>query len=191
MKWFTRKQKNGNAEPASPEAILDQMNSENPLVLEDLFVDHEPPQNENPTEPERKNEVNIQAYLEQDFLGKGFKDGYDYHSEKTLLHQIKCIKTEFRVQLDLLIDLKRRKVLQLQNQQLEVEVMSERLNRQIELLLKDLVQTISRLENEKEQSAMDEGWIMKAINNYRSGFYRGLELYQEEKLLGFSTGLFY
>jgi len=190
MKWFTRKQKNGNAEPASTEINLDQLESENPNVLEDLFVDHEPPQDERRSDASKDSKIDIQVFLDQDFLTQGFRDGYDYHSSETLTQQIKCIKTEFRIRLDLLIDLKRRKILQLQNQQFEVDGMSDRLNRQIDLFIKDLSQITDRLEKEKEHSAVDEGWIMKAINNYKSGFNRGLELYQEERLLGFNTGMF-
>lgn len=190
MKWFTRKQKSEKVEGVSPDVILDQQFEENLLVPENLFVDHDPPQQEKITESDQNKGINIQQYLEQDFLGQGFTDGYDYHSNEALTQQMKCIKTEFRIQLDLLIDLKRRKILQLQNQQFEVDGMSERLNRQIELLLNDLNQIITGLEKEKELSAVDEGWIMKAINNYRNGFYRGMELYHEEKLLGFETGMF-
>lgn len=159
-------------------------------ILENLFVDHEPPIQEQSKSSEPSEGVNIQLFLEQNFFDMGYKDGFDYHSPDTLTEHVKYIKADFRIKLDLLIDLKRRKILELRNQNIEVDSLSDRISRQITLLINDLTATIERLEKEKELSSADEGWIMKAIHSYRDGFSRGFEMYNDERLIGISTGLF-
>jgi hypothetical protein len=49
---------------------------------------------------------------------------------------------------------------------------------------------IDRLEKEKDLSVCDEGWVMRPVNNYRYGFLRGVERYNEERLIAGCTGLF-
>lgn len=192
MSWFSKmfKEKSDIEALTSDPKMNQQVMTDLVRVPENLFVDNEQPVAEQENFSDPGNDTNIQSYLEQDFFNKGYKDGYDYHSNDTLVHHIKSIKTDFRIKLDLLIDLKRRKILELKNQHIEVEGLSERLCRQIDTLLSDLTITIERLEKEKELSAIDEGWIMKAVHNYRDGFFRGLEIYQEERLIGISTGFF-
>jgi hypothetical protein len=159
-------------------------------IPENLFVDNEPPSAEQESHKGQGEGVDIQQYLDQDFFNAGYKDGFDYHSQDTLTQHVKVIKSEFRMKIDLLIDLKKRNILELKNQDIEVDTMSERISRQINLLISDLTSTIESLEKEKELSSVEEGWIMKAIHAYRDGFFRGLEMYNNERLLGFSTGTF-
>lgn len=192
MKWLSQMFKEkSDVDTLTPDSTVDQSVNCNRLpVLVNLFVDHEPPVPEQLRFSEPPEGINIQLFLEQNFFDMGYKDGFDYHSPDTLTEHIKYIKADFRIKLDLLIDLKRRKILELENQNIEVESMSDRISRQIRLLINDLTATMDRLEKEKELSSADEGWIMKAIHSYREGFSRGFEIYNDERLLGISTGLF-
>jgi hypothetical protein len=192
MNWLSKMFKErSDVEPLATDLKVNQQLMADPArVPENLFVDNEQPIPEREYISDSENEANIQSFLNQDFFGKGYKDGYDYHSNDILQSYVKSIKTDFRLKLDLLIDLKRRKVLELKNQHIEVEGLSERLCQQVDALTSDLNLTIERLEKEKELSALDEGWIMKAVHNYRDGFFRGLEIFQEERFIAISTGLF-
>ena len=159
-----------------------------PGVSEDLFIDKISPASER--EQSEPTGVNIQAFLEKKYDIMGFQDGYSYHNLEMLNNQVKTIKAEFRLQLDLVIDQRRRTLLDLRTHSIEVEGLSERMGRQIEAVEKDFSAMIDRLEKEKDLSVCDEGWVMRPVNNYRYGFLRGVERYNEERLIAGCTGLF-
>ncbi len=161
---------------------------ENFDIMEDLFIDNNPPAETAIVEENVKNEVI--SFLAQDFYTKGYEDGYRNHSDEKRKNTIKSIKADFRMQIDILMDKKRNVKLESQNTQAETGKISDSLNTQIINILKDLDQSLSILNKEKEYSAVDEGWVMKAIHQYHIGFVKGTSRYQEEKLLGFSTGMF-
>lgn len=167
------------------EEIHDQENFD---IMENLFVD-----NQKPIEVESgfaTETSGIQQFLNQNFYSKGYEDGYRNHSEESLEFAIKGIKAEFRFKIDQLIDQKRKNKLVLMNLQVETGTIAESLNIQANNILNDLDESIQVLKKEKESSAMDEGWVMKAVHLYHEGFTEGTRKYQEERLLGLSTGFF-
>lgn len=192
MNWLAKMFKEkSDVETLTPDQKSNQqMNEDRFPVPENLFVDHTPPPEKQENSHETGDCINIQTFLDQDYFGQGYKDGFNYHTPETLNQHVKCIKSDYRIKLDLLIDMKRRKILELRNQNIEVGSLSDRISRQIELLISDLTVTIERLEKEKVLSSEDEGWIMKAVNAYREGFSRGFEMYNDERLIGISTGFF-
>lgn len=171
-----------NAHTGNPATV------EIPNVMEDLFVETKPPVNEQETS--QSSGVSIQAFLEKDYYGMGFQDGYNYHNLEMLTNRLKSIKAEFRLQIDLMIDQRRRNMLELRTHNIEMEGLSERTVKQIDAVENDFKTMVERLEKEKELSAIDEGWVMKPVHDYRDAFLRGVERYNEEKLLAVSTGLF-
>lgn len=157
-------------------------------IARDLFVDDEPPAKEN--EPIQTGSDSIQAFLEQDFYGTGYRDGYNYHSSDMMNAHIRSLMASFRLKIDLAIDKKRQNLLELRTHNIGMDGISERMLRQIEAIEADFRAMIDRLEREKSLSADDEGWVMKPVNDYRDGFLRGAETYNEERLIASTTGLF-
>jgi hypothetical protein len=193
MNWFTSifkgQNKTNSNTPSSLSANTGNPRTvEIPNVTEDLFVENKPPVNE--LETSHPSGINIQAFLAKDYYGNGFQDGYNYHNLEMLTNRLKSIKAEFRLQVDLVIDQRRRNMLELRTHNIEMEGLSERTVRQIEAVENDYRAMVERLEKEKELSAVDEGWVMKPVHDYRDAFLRGVERYNEEKLLAVSTGLF-
>lgn len=167
----------------SSDALTDNVN-----VLEDLFVNNNPPTQE--LEQTADNPESLKAWLEQDFSRKGFEDGYYGHSSEILENKIRSIKSDFRYRLDLKIDAARQEVMSLESHKIDVEGMSESMSRKAVLKVDTIKANITELEAEIALASIDEGHVMIAIHQFRDGFLRGTEAYQEEKLIAGSTGLF-
>jgi hypothetical protein len=166
-------------------AETDSINNIN--VMEDLFVDNIPPAQEVTSQTPH---ISISSFMDRDFHRKGYEDGYSWHSAEMLDNQVKAIKSEFRYFLDQKVDELRQEILKLSHHKINVSGLSERNTQQLQLQIDLYDVNIQRLEREKELSSQDEGLVMKVINQYRDGFIRGMETYQEEKIFAGSTGLF-
>jgi hypothetical protein len=173
---------NGNGSGFSSTAVEDN----NVNVLEDLFVDPNPPV----AETVQQSPTGLQLYLEQDFFRKGYEDGYRWHSAEMLENKLKSLKADFRYNASLKIEQVRLVMLQVEKHSIGIEGMSPRMEKQINAQIASLQVIIDNLENEKALSAEDEGLAMIGVHQYRDGFIRGTEAYQQEKLLASSTGLF-
>jgi len=167
---------------------VDTMTEDNVNVLEGLFVNNNPPAQAIETGIE--NITGLKAYLEQDFFRKGFDDGYNGHSAELLENKILSMKADFRYNLTLKIDTARQEVVKLENHRINVEGMSGRLVKQIDNQVAAIRSNITELEAEIALSTVNEGMAMIPIHQYRDGFIRGTEAYQEEKLIAGSTGFF-
>jgi hypothetical protein len=156
-------------------------------VMEDLFVDNNPPTQDVAAQLQH---ISLSSFLDRDYQRKGYEDGYSWHSAEMLDNQLKAIKSEFRYFLDQKVDELRQEILKLSDQKINVSGLSERMTQQLQLRIDLHDINLQRLEREKEFSSQDEGLVMKVVNQYRDGFIRGMETYQEEKVLAGSTGLF-
>lgn len=166
----------------------EEKNIQDILIPEELFVDKVGP--EQTVNEANNGGITLNVFLEQDFQREGYYDGYTYHSKEIQMLRIKALKASFRQLIDQLIDQREIEILKLKNHGIDIENLSDRLTRQLENNLAEIRRLIERLEKEKELSAIDEGLIMKAIHDYNEGFIRGSEVYQEEKILASSSGLF-
>lgn len=185
MSWFTKLfSKSGN----DTNQIADNDNVDNVNVLEDLFVNNKAPESDSCATS--SSEGSLKAYLEQDFCSKGYEDGYNGHSFELLDNKILSIKADFRYNLGLKIDSARQDILKLQNHRTNIEGLSERLVQQIDNQISSINFNITELEAEIALATLDEGHVMIAVYQYRDGYLRGAEAYQEEKLIAGSTGLF-
>ena len=164
----------------------DTLTEDNVNVLEDIFVNSNPPAQEQ----ENENTTGLKAWLEQDFSRKGFDNGYYGHSAEILENKIRSIKADFRYRLDLKIDAARQEVMSLESHKIDVEGMSASMVKKAALKVDTIKANITELEAEIALASIDEGHVMIAIHQYRDGFLRGTEAYHEEKLIAGSTGLF-
>jgi len=155
-------------------------------VLEDIFVDSKPPV----AETVQQSPAGLQLYLEQDFFRKGYEDGHSWHSAEMLENKIKSLKADFRYNVSLKTEQVRQEILELEKHKINIEGMSARMEKQLNAKIASLQFVIDKLETEKALSAEDEGLSMIGIHQYRDGFIRGTESYQQEKLIASSTGMF-
>lgn len=189
MNWFSKLfGKSNSNEAAAINNSTDTMMEDDVNVLEDLFVNSNPPAQI--TEPITENSAGLKTYLEQDFFRKGYDDGYNWHSAELLENKLLSMKADFRYSINLKIDAARQEVVKLENHKINVEGMSERLVKQIDNQVNSIRFNITELEAEIALSTLNEGLAMIAIHQYRDGFIRGTEAYLEEKMIAGSTGFF-
>ncbi|MDZ7740208.1 MAG: hypothetical protein U5Q03_00145 [Bacteroidota bacterium] len=157
-------------------------------VSRDIFIDEEKPEIQN--KPVAKSGNNVKEFLDKDYLVMGYQDGYTYHSNEMLLQKIKNLKAQFRFEIDHLISEKETALLKFENDMMDASGLSENKDNKFSNTLIKLKDQIKRLEAEKTLSVEDEGWVMKIIHQYHDGYIKGLDKYQEEKIIGISTGFF-
>jgi hypothetical protein len=184
QKIISKTAKNRNNQVENPEFTDGIMHSG---VSEDIFIDNQPPQMETPVEAK---ENHITIFLQRDYVYMGRRDGYEFHAGDLLANMVRRIKTEFRLAIDREIGEKSMKLRELRDQRIDIIQVSDNLCGRVDEQIADLLQTIKRYEQEKALSADDEGWVMKAIHEYRDGFIRGYADYMRESELGHETGLF-
>lgn len=190
MSWFSNvfSKSNSNNAMVANNPAADTLNEDNINVLERLFVNNQPPVAS--VEKETDNASSLKTYLEQDFFRKGFEDGYNGHAAELLENKIRSMKADFRYNLNLKIDQARQEILKLENHRINVEGMSERLVKQLDNQINAMRSNVAELEAEIALADIDQGYVMIGVYQYRDGFIRGTEAYQEEKLIAGSTGLF-
>jgi len=190
MSWFSNMfgKSNNNVGANNNNQTTEVISDDNINVLEGLFVNNQPPVA--PAEKETENASSLKTYLEQDFFRKGFDDGYNGHAAELLENKIRSMKADFRYNLNLKIDQARQEILKLDNHKINVEGMSERLVRQLDNQINAMKANMAELEAEIALADIDQGYVMIGVFQYRDGFIRGTEAYQEEKLIAGSTGLF-
>lgn len=158
-------------------------------VPENLFVEKEPPVS---LEQETKQSIGnkLSEFLKRDFRSIGYADGYRYHSSDVMDNYRRFIKSEFREVVDIVIDELKFNRLSLHKQLVDVRSFSSKTEEKFLNLINEVGESISRLEQEKELSSMDEGMVVKVLHQYRDGFIRGMEDHTDETLLMSYKGLF-
>jgi len=156
-------------------------------INEQLFLDSQAPGEQQ--KPEGKSNP-VALFLKKEYCTEGYRDGYSYHSGDILNAKIKALMSEFRNAVDVQLEAIRSDVQIQKEHRIEIEGLSGRMVKRIDLLIENQLQTIIQLEKEKENSSAEDGLVMKVVNEYREGFMRGLEDYQTEKLLCGNSGMF-
>lgn len=153
-------------------------------VKESLFTDGE-------NHPESKVKTSpVKIFLETDYRNKGYHDGYNYHCAEVLSYKVRSLLSEFRNLVEEHLENIEKEIRNLRLHRIESEGLSVRLVKKIDLEIEALVSVRSKLVREMELSASEEGLVMRAVNRYRDGFMRGMEDYQQQKMLGIGSGLF-
>ncbi len=174
---FGSRAKTKNAESKTSEldaSIIESNSADSPPF--DLFVDSEIPLNEQ-SKRNLSLKSGISIYLDRNYHSFGINDGYEYHSNETLETGKKKIRSEFQLIIDQMVQEKSEQRLQLRMMVVKVEKISEETRRNLDLTIEELNTSISLLQKQKELSAVNEGWVMKAIHNYHLGFVQGLNDY--------------
>jgi hypothetical protein len=186
LKGFFRKTNGSNNLKVENSIMAEELdNSAN--VDEDIFVDNTPPSVKSDLQPVI---TGIQEFLNHDFTGEGYSDGYNWHSNDMLENKIKLIKADFRYKIDIKADQVCNEILNLENKKLEINGLLEQLVVRIENHISEKRYILQRLKTEKELSSVDEGLVMTCIYKYREGYIKGTNSYMEEELIASNKGLF-
>jgi hypothetical protein len=151
-----------------------------------LFVDAQAP--EESVQPREQSALSI--FLEGDYSYKGFNDGYVHHNGEILEATLRKLRSDFRKVLDREIDLKREEISSLRLHMIDTHGISERLELGLMEKIRQLENLLSQLDLQKTLSIEDEGLVSSVLHDYRIGFIKGVEQFNQEKFIGASTGLF-
>jgi hypothetical protein len=155
---------------------------------ENLFIEKEAPLTSNETAS--STDSKLAKFLNTDFKGRGYRDGYRYHSVDIMDNSKRIIRSEFREIADNMIDDLNLMNSKLQKHLVDVKHLSAKAQEKVANRIGEISQSILRLQQEKENSSADEGLVTKCLHMYRDGFMRGLEDYNEEILVMSYSGLF-
>jgi hypothetical protein len=155
-------------------------------ITKDLFVDEHPPV----ATEETNNDSKLTTFLNQNFRSAGVREGYEYHSFISLESNKKRIKAEFRLIVAQMIDEKNGDIYKLKNYLITIDGISNSHTKQIENRISELQSITNKLQREIELSIEDEGLVMSSIFSYHEGFIQGMGNYQETELFASSTGMF-
>lgn len=156
-------------------------------VDENLFKDEGTPEKKTTT-AERK--TGLSEFIERDFYGDGYNDGYDYPSHNILNSSLEKIKSNFIFILEKTIDEKNNEIIKLSEHSINISEISPRACSLADNRIKELRKLILKMIEEKGFCENGKGMILTAINSYKSGFEKGLFTYTQEKMIMSSTGLF-
>lgn len=152
-----------------------------------IFVDNEEPDKANDNTPQLSS---IEEFLNQNFDWMGYNDGYFYPDNEYYENKLKLIRADFRLAVDKSLDIKRGEIGELRLHIIKTKGISSRLESQLIEKEKSLLASIHELDTQKILSVENEGIVASSIHSYRAGFIKGIERFQQEKLLCGNTGLF-
>lgn len=155
-------------------------------VDKDLFLDEQEPESAN----NEKQQNHLETFLNQNFEWQGYNDGYSYPETDYLETKLKVFRAEFRLAIDKCLDIKRGEIGELRLHIIKTAGISPRLEAQLEEKVKLQEVNFHELDMQKILSVEDEGMVSSVIHEYRLGFIKGVEKFQQEKLFAGSTGLF-
>ncbi len=152
------------------------------FVDERLFVSHDEPIVEEVQQ--KRNIRSLDEILHRNFEKEGFRDGYELHRIDHLTNRIDSTVAEFRLVFRSKIEEVEADIAELQPFLMDSvkEYMPEQYIR-IQTRHDYLKLDKAALEAELELAVKKEGFIEKAICDYRMGFEKGFALFTDERLL--------
>lgn len=156
-------------------------------IDQNLFVDNEEPEKSNVNQTRLSP---IEEFLNQNFEWIGYNDGYFCPDNEYFENKLKFIRSDFRLAVDKSLDIKRGEIGELKLHIIRTKGISSRLESQLIEKERSLTVCIHELDTQKILSVENEGIVASPIHSYRAGFIKGVERFQQEKLLCANTGLF-
>lgn len=152
------------------------------FVDERLFISHEEPVEE--AQPQTTHTNSLNQILRRDFEKEGFCDGYEVHNVDLLTNRMDSMVAEFRL-------VYRTRIKQVDDEiaKLQPFLMDKVREHMPEQYIRIQTQSDSlklesiALKGELDLAQKREGFIEKAICDYRMGFEKGFALYFDERLL--------
>lgn len=167
-----------------------QLNSEQEdLLLKDLFIEEEEPDTADESIEESAVDP-IELFLNKNYESIGYRDGFEHPDNEFFKLRSRALISEFQTLLSKQINhLESNKCdINIRRQQTDEIAMALNIHMKETLLFMDL--KIQKLEKEKELAAMQEGMVMKVINQYKAGYVQGVKDNTDAFLNARSAGIF-
>lgn len=158
-----------------------------PEIDEEIFID------EGVSEKKQlpgKEKTRLSEFLERDHYKDGYNDGYDYPAHNILESSIEKLKSDLILIIDKMTDEMNNEIISLTEHSINISDISKKSGALTENRIMELRKLILKLIDEKGFCANNSGMILSVLNNYKSGFEKGLHVCTQEKMLASGKGIF-
>ena len=126
----------------------------------------------------------LKTFFADNHFGLGRHNGAQYKTMDALELGRLTLVSRFQNTLELLIAQKQAKVDALRNMALQTQGVCATVTSQLTLACQRLERDISTIHSQSELAADGKGWVLRALNEYRTGFGKGLREAVDIELLG-------
>jgi len=126
----------------------------------------------------------IVNFFSDRYFNWGQHNGNSAGTAVALAHGRSSIIARFQNTLSIIIERKHTLLHRVESQILEVEGINPTLTQRLTLACDHLRRDIGVLEKQSELAADGKGWVLEALNQYQSGFVRGISLHCDLEGLG-------
>lgn len=126
----------------------------------------------------------LDAFFSDNFFGFGCHNGMRLRTEDGLALGVQTIVSRFQRLVSKTIESKRARINRIEREVIRVRGLDAATTRQLELAVEQLKKDIDTLNEQIDLASREAGWVRNAIDQYRSGFLRGVRDAVEIELLG-------
>jgi hypothetical protein len=126
----------------------------------------------------------IKTFFDRNVFGLGRHDGSHYKTQDALDLGKALVISQFQNAVAAAIDQKQAKVDQLRNVEVQTEGVCSTTSAQLRQACARLERDMSALRNQAELAAEGQGWVLSALNEYQTGFGKGVREAINAELLG-------
>ena len=192
-KLFFRSSQDRSETPVSPENVNTPPQDNVVPISATPGRESPPPANEEVSEGDPVRGRRVSGLLDAEEIVNFFSDKYfnwGQHNGNSagtavaLSHGRASIIARFQNALAILIERKHATLHRIESQSLEVAGINPTLTQRLSLACDHLRRDISILEKQSELAGEGKGWVLEALNQYQSGFVRGISLHCDLDNLG-------
>ena len=126
----------------------------------------------------------LQSFFAENHFGLGRHNGALYKSHEALELGCQNLAARFQNTLEQLVAHRQAKVDELRHMALQTQGMCATITGQIDFACQRLERDIATLQVQAELASEGKGWILRALNEYKAGFQKGLREAVDMALLG-------
>ena len=126
----------------------------------------------------------LQAFFAENHFGLGRHNGSQYMTQDALELGRQTLVSRFQNTLELLVAQRQAKVDALRNMALQTQGVCATVTSQLTLACQRLERDMSAIHSQSELAAEGKGWVLTALNEYKTGFGKGLREAIDMELLG-------
>lgn len=117
----------------------------------------------------------LNAFFDERHFGLGVHNGAHYRSVEALQRGRDALVQRFVTVLETIIEQKTSELYRLEDQQLLTKGVNNTIGSRLDLAQRRLEREIERLREQQSLASDGKGWVLRAVNEYRMGFNKGLE----------------
>jgi hypothetical protein len=157
------------------------VNPLNPVPMETLFAEHQPPMSEKDATIEVKP---IRDFLSENFTFQGRKAGYEHHNLEYLQMHIQQLRARFRSACDQHLQLMENDLIQAKTIFIQIGDALPSEQAIMQMRIDKIISNMEEIRLQKVLSVESEGLISEPVHTFITGFHQGLSDYVDEVKFG-------